>query len=562
MLTQLTIKNFAIVQSLTVEFNAGLSVITGETGTGKSITVDALGLVLGDRADNQVIRDGTDRAEISASFDISANSQTAQWLTEQGLDDQECILRRVLSRDGRSRAFINGTPVTLAQLRDMGESLIDIHSQHEHQSLLNRATHRRLLDDFAGTNELVNEVQDLYKAWSETQVQLNIMREQLQSQTDQRQLLKYQLEELAELDLQENELEQLEQEQSRLANAEQILSSGQQVMALCSASEIDNSAGCNELISQAIKFSEDIQDEHAQLQECRDLLHNARIQVEEAIASLNHYLDSVEVNPQRLRDIEERLSSIYQLARKHHIQPVELPEFCLKLSQEFEQLDGIDDQIDELEQQLNESMNRYQALSATLSQKRQKASQRFDKSIAEHLHELGMGGCQFVTQLSPIATSDSSTPPSAHGNEDIEFLVSANPGQAPRQLSKVASGGELSRISLAIQVMSAQASDMPVMVFDEVDVGIGGATAEVVGQMLRQLGESGQVICVTHQPQVAAKAHNHLSVSKHSNDGQTDSSIQTLDTSDKVAEIARMLGGIKLTDQTLAHAKEMLLDAT
>jgi len=556
MLTHLNIKNFAVVQSLSIDLHTGLSVITGETGAGKSIAVDALGLVLGDRADNGIIRDGTERAEISASFDISKNNGAQQWLDEQGLDTDDCILRRVLSRDGRSRAFINGSTATLAQLRDFGESLIDIHSQHEHQSLLNKASHRSLLDAYASADKLAASVTAAYQLWHQAESELTQLKSDQQNQTEQHQLLRYQLEELDELNLQPGELENLEAEQQRLASAGEILNSGQQILSLTQGSEID-SVDCSNLINQAIRFSENIQDNHADLNETRELLKNAQIQIKEASSSLTHYLSQVNIDPQRQQLVEERLSDIYQITRKHQIQAPELTKLHERLKTNFQQVDGMDERIDALSEQVEKNQQQYLNAARRLSKKRQAASKTFDSQIAEHLASLGMSGCHFIAKLSPLDTGKLST----HGLETIEFLVSTNPGQSPRPLSKVASGGELSRISLAIQVISAQASSIPVLVFDEVDVGIGGGTAEVVGRLLRKLGEAGQVICVSHQPQVAAQAHQHLSVSKQIANGHTDSQMLLLSEEEKVAEIARMLGGLKLTDQTLAHAREMLVGA-
>jgi DNA repair protein RecN (Recombination protein N) len=553
-LTHLNIKNFAVVQALAIDFQQGLSVITGETGAGKSIAVDALGLVLGDRADNGIIRDGTERAEISASFDISSNPLAAQWLDAQGLEKSECILRRVLSRTGPSKAFINGSAATLGQLREIGESLIDIHSQHEHQSLLNKSIHRRLVDAFAGAGTLAETVHQHYQQWHLANEELSQLKEALQSQTEQHQLLRYQLEELDELGLQPRELEQLEAEQQRLASAGNILASGQQILSLTESGDTNN---CSSLINQAIRLGDNINDESPELTNCRELLQNAQIQITEAISSLNHYLSQVSIDPQRQEIVEQRLSNIYQIARKHQIQPAEIDLTHNKIKSAFVQIDGIDDRIAELSEAVKECHQSYLSNADQLSKARLTASRTFDQQIATHLQTLGMEGCHFITQLSPLEN----TTISAHGMESIEFLVSTNPGQSPRPLSKVASGGELSRISLAIQVISAQASAIPVLIFDEVDVGIGGGTAEVVGRMLRQLGNAGQVICVSHQPQVAAQAHQHLSASKNINDGQTDSQMVVLEEQEKIAEIARMLGGVKLTEQTLAHAREMLLGA-
>jgi DNA repair protein RecN (Recombination protein N) len=553
MLTHLNIKNFAVVQSLSIDLPSGLTVITGETGAGKSIAVDALGLVLGDRADNGIIRDGTERAEISANFDISNNKEAQRWLDEQGFDPEECILRRVLSRDGRSRAFINGTPAPLGQLRELGESLIDIHSQHEHQSLLDKASHRRLLDSFAGAAKLASSTATLYHQWHSAEKQLQHLKNNQQNQSEQYQLLSYQLEELDQLSLQPDELEKLETEQSRLSGASDILAKGQQIQALTQSGETE-SPDCNSLISQAIKLCDSIQDDHPDLADARELLQNAHIQLDEAANSLNHYLSQVNIDPQRLQWVEERLSSIYQISRKHQVQPAELAQLHARLQADFSAIDNLDEHIEQLSRQAEEHHREYLSAARQLSERRRSASQSLDNQIAERLQTLGMGGCQFITHLE---AGDSSP----YGLESIEFLVSTNPGQSPRPLAKIASGGELSRISLAIQVISAQAATIPVLIFDEVDVGIGGGTAEVVGKLLRELGTAGQVLCVTHQPQVAAQAHHHLSVSKQSSDGQTDSQMVLLDEKSKIGEIARMLGGLKVTDQTLAHAREMLASA-
>lgn len=553
MLTHLNIKNFAVVQSLSIELPSGLTVITGETGAGKSIAVDALGLVLGDRADNGIIRDGTERAEISANFDISNNKEAQRWLDEQGFDPEECILRRVLSRDGRSRAFINGTPAPLGQLRELGESLIDIHSQHEHQSLLDKASHRRLLDSFAGAEKLASSTATLYHQWHSAEKQLQHLKNNQQNQSEQYQLLSYQLEELDQLSLQPDELEKLETEQSRLSGASDILAKGQQIQALTQFGETE-SPDCSSLISQAIKLCDSIQDDHPDLADARELLQNAHIQLDEAANSLNHYLSHVNIDPQRLQWVEERLSSIYQISRKHQVQPAELAQLHARLQADFSAIDNLDEHIEQLSRQAEEHHREYLSAARQLSERRRSASQSLDNQIAERLQTLGMGGCQFITHLE---AGDSSP----YGLESIEFLVSTNPGQSPRPLAKIASGGELSRISLAIQVISAQAATIPVLIFDEVDVGIGGGTAEVVGKLLRELGTAGQVLCVTHQPQVAAQAHHHLSVSKQSSDGQTDSQMVLLDEKSKIGEIARMLGGLKVTNQTLAHAREMLASA-
>lgn len=527
--------------------------------------VDALGLILGDRADNNIIRDGTDRAEITAVFDVLDNSAATNWLTQQELQPEDCIIRRVLSADGRSRAFINDRPVTLQQIKDLGEALLDIHSQHEHQSLLKKSTHRRLLDSYAGTQALAERVKDVYQSWSDANQQLTLMQQQAQDKREQRELISYQLSELSTLNLQPDEFEQLESDQARLANAEQILTAGQQIMSLCSSQGNDEiSADCSSIISQALRLSEDLQDDNADLGNSIELLQSAKIQIDEAASSLQHYLDTVEINPEKQLLVEQRLGDAYQLARKHKVHPSELIATQQQLTNDFRELEDIDDNMQALAQHIEANRKEYADLAAQLSAARSEAALQLNQLIADQIQAMGMPGSTFITQLTPLETTELSP----YGAENIEFLVSANPGQAPRPLQKVASGGELSRISLAIQVILASSTETPTLIFDEVDVGIGGATAEVVGQLLRTLGSTGpestnrgskgQVICVTHQPQVAAKAHHHLYVSKNSVDESTDSQVSALSREGKVSEVARMLGGIKLTEQTLAHAEEMI----
>ncbi len=555
MLTHLSIQNFAVVKSLHVELHGGLTAITGETGAGKSIMVDALCLILGDRADNGVIRDGADRAEICAVFDISENPLAHQWLEYQDLGEEECIIRRSLTTDGRSRAFINDRPMTLSQVRELGETLLDIHSQHEHQSLMSKNEHRRLLDEYAGATDLMLQVQSNYQKWISLKEQLTQLTLGTQQQKDQQELIRYQLEELNNLNLVEGEIELLEQEQTQLANAEQILSVGQNIVTICRNHGADESGGdCHSQLSNAISLSQQLRlPEHHQRNSI-ELLQNAQIQIEEACDNLRDYLESVEVNPERLLLVEQRLSDAHQLARKHRIQPAELPELRLKLESNLEELANVDEALLQLETDIESALRAYSDKSHQLSKIRSKSAQQLNQVIISHLEAMGMKGCTFITQLTPLAEEK----PSASGAETVEFLVSANPGQAPKPLRKVASGGELSRISLAIQVVLANKTNAATLIFDEVDVGIGGGTSEVVGQLLRQLGAKGQVICVTHQPQVAAMAHHHLAVTKQTESAFTDSRVVTLSAEDKITEVARMLGGLKLTKQTIAHATEMI----
>ena len=556
MLTQLSIKNYAVVQALEIEFDDGLTVISGETGAGKSIMVDALGLILGDRADTAIIRTGTRQADLIACFDVSQSEATRLWLAAHDYDNNDCILRRVVTREGRSRAYINGSPATLSQLAALGGTLVDIHSQHEHQSLLKKATHRTLLDNFAGSSKLAKDVGKAYQSWHDAKKQLASLASKSGLNSDHYELLSYQLEELNSLGIADGEMSQLETDQSRLANAEKILQLGQQALSLVNEqSSDDNGQSANDQLGLAINLCESIQDEdNALLTDARELLKSALIQVNEATFSLNNYLSQVEINPEKLQQVEQRISDIYNIARKHKVNSEELATIKQALEAELVELENAESAIKVLTEEISRLEITYREQAQLLTKQRRGATEDFEQQIAEHLHSLGMQGARFVVALNAL-TVDALSP---HGSEDVEFLVSTNPGQTPRPLNKVASGGELSRISLAIQVISAQTTPISTLIFDEVDVGIGGATAEIVGDLLRALGQKGQVVCVTHQPQVASKAHQHLLVSKRNQEGSTDSEVKILSSDEKIHEVARMLGGIKLTKQTLAHAEEML----
>lgn len=572
MLTHLSVQNFTLVEQLDLDIDAGMTAITGETGAGKSILLDALGLTLGDRADGNRVRNGCPRLDVAASFDVSSISSAQKWLSakdfatheftsqecKHGLDNQaECILRRVVTSEGRSRGYINGQPATLSQLRELGEMLIDIHSQHEHQSLLKKDTHRKLLDDFASLQPLAQTVKQQFRDWQACHNQYIELRDNFDDSNARYQLLSYQAQELNQLELQVNELEQLEQEQKQLANAESLLLSGQQVSAICSGdanNESYNSGGLIDGLNRALQLLRDLSDKSSALIEAEQLLSSAQIQVEEASSELDRHADSFQANPERLMEVEDRLSCIYNLARKHRINPENLSNFGQQLNQELEQLGGSDEQLEQLEQQAKALEQSFVSKAEKLKTKRHKAAKKLQGAVKKQLDILAMPHAQVH-----ITFNDISAKPSQHGLEETEFLISTNPGQTPAPLHKVASGGELSRISLAIQVVTAQTSTTPTLVFDEVDVGIGGATADIVGQLLRQLGQSGgQVLCVTHLAQVASKGHNHLLVTKTSTNTKAESNLITLQNDEKVAEIARMLGGENITQQTLAHAREVL----
>ncbi|MEN5032111.1 DNA repair protein RecN [Pseudomonas sp. Ps21-P2] len=553
MLVHLSIHNYAIVEHLDLELDRGMSVITGETGAGKSIMLDALGLTLGDRADSGVVRPGADKADILATFDVSDIPEASAWLKERDLEtDGPCILRRVITAEGRSRAYINGTPCPQGDLKALGELVIDIHSQHEHQSLLKTDTHRRLLDEYAGATDLARQVQLASQRWRQTRQELERLSNSGDEQRAKHQLLSYQLEELESLSLGENELERLEQEHTTLTNAESLLGICRQVVELCSESDSGNAL--NALTASLNRLSS-VNNTPDALNEATNLLSSAQIQVEEAVGEINRFLDRFEADPARLQQIEERLDTIYTLARKHRVQPTEVAALHQKLLDEIETLNANDEAIERLEHEVGSYARHYQEKARELSDLRHRAAPELAHKVEHEIQRLGMPGGRFNIELRENVDKELSP----NGLEQVELLVSANPGQPLKALAKVASGGELSRISLAIQVITAQTSRVPTLVFDEVDVGIGGPTAEIVGQLLRRLGERGQVMTVTHLPQVAAQGHQHLFVHKVRESDVTRTAVSKLSKNERVEEVARMLGGIDLTKESLAHAKKMVV---
>ncbi|MBB3059707.1 DNA repair protein RecN [Microbulbifer rhizosphaerae] len=552
MLLHLSISQFTLVDQLELEFGTGTSALTGETGAGKSITLDALGLALGDRGNADLVRAGSKRADITATFDIGDHPAAAAWLEEQELDaGREVILRRTIGADGRSRAYINGQPVTLLQLRALGEQLIDIHSQHEHQSLLKKDTHRRLLDEFARAQELAAETRIHFKTWRDQHRRYRALADSAEETQARRELLEYQLEELDQLNLQPAEIEALESEQRQLANAGQILNGGYQLAALLSGGEGDIA----EQLHRALQLLSAMPEQSPALAEVAQMLDTARIQVDEAAGTLSRHIDRFEMDPERLAEIEERLSAIYQAARKHRIQPDELPALQQQLQAELDDI-GTPDALDKLAAECEKLEARYREAAGKLTRLRERAAAELAEAVNRQLAELAMPHARVELALQPVEK------PTASGLEEVEILIATNPGQPPRPLGKIASGGELSRVSLAIQVVTAQTSRTPTLVFDEVDVGIGGATGDVVGRLLRQLGETrdgrdGQVICVTHLAQVAARAHRHYLVEKHSDGDAAFVALRELKSDERREEVARMLGG-ETTAQSLAHAEEML----
>lgn len=553
MLVHLSVHNYAIVEHLDLELARGMSVITGETGAGKSIMLDALGLTLGDRADSGVVRPGADKADILATFDLGDIPEARTWLAERDLDtDGPCILRRVITAEGRSRGYINGTPCPLGDLKALGELLIDIHSQHEHQSLLKTDTHRRLLDEYAGATDLARQVQLAAQRWRQTRQELERLSNSGDEQRAQHQLLSYQLEELENLNLGENELELLEQEHKNLTNAEALFGICRQVIDHCSESDSGNVLSA---LTVSLNRLTAVQNAPKALAEAANMIASAQIQVEEAVGELNRFLDHFDADPARLQQLEERLDALYTLARKHRVHPSELADLQQRLMEELEGLNANDESIARLGDELAAFARHYQEKASELSRLRQQAATQLAGAVELEIQRLGMPGGRFSIELRPNSGEDLLP----QGLEQVELLVSANPGQPLKALAKVASGGELSRISLAIQVITAQTSRIPTLVFDEVDVGIGGPTAEIVGQLLRRLGERGQVLTVTHLPQVAAQGHHHLFVHKVRNSDATHTAVASLGKRERVEEVARMLGGIDLTKESLAHARKMVI---
>ncbi|MBB3232911.1 DNA repair protein RecN [Halomonas stenophila] len=549
MLTELAIRDFAIVDHLELELAGGMTAITGETGAGKSILLGALGLCLGERADAASVRHGRERADLSARFDIKALPAARAWLAERDLPADDCLLRRVVTRAGRSRAWINGQPATVADLKALGGHLIEIHGQHAHQALLGEETHLRLLDDFAGHGEAVASLAETFRAWREARRRLKRLAEDGDEVRARRQLLRYQVEELDQLALAEDELGGLEAEQEALAHAEERLREAQFAVECCDGEQ----GGALPLLNQAVsRLSALPGSDRGALAEALSMLGDACIQVEEAGRELTHFAAGVELDPERLAWVEERLGEVHRIARKHHVPPDELPALHRALGEELAELDGGDGDLEALSAEVEALETRWREQAEAVSATRREAARRFGEAVQAQLAFLAMGKATFAVDLAAREA------PAPEGLERVRFLISANPGQPARPLAKVASGGELSRISLAIQVVAAQHSTIPSLVFDEVDVGVSGATAEIVGQLLRRLGAEGQVLTVTHLPQVAAQAHRHLHIAKQAEQDTTLTRMALLDEAGRVGELARMLGGMTLTDQTLAHAREML----
>ncbi|MBT8127161.1 MAG: DNA repair protein RecN [Gammaproteobacteria bacterium] len=551
MLTNLTIKQYAIIDELELEFSNGLTVLTGETGAGKSILLGALGLVLGDRADTSGIKQSCSHAEITAGFDLQKIPAAVNWLKHHDLDaDDECILRRRVARDGRSRAFVNGTPVNVQTLRELGERLIDIHGQHEHQSLMKNTTQRQLLDDYADHPSLLAAVSESFEAMKQTEQSLKQLEQDSSDRSNRVDLLRFQTQELELLALAENEYAELNEKHARLANAEKITRIVHQAINELYSDEETNVLS---LVSHHLTSLTEIAEIDDALGPAIDMLQEANVQLEECVAHLRHYFDELELDPTELTIIDQRIQSILDLSRKHRVEPDQLADVLLQLSTELDDVSHAGERLDQLRAQYQAQQQQYQSAAGELSISRRQAADQLNSKISDAMQTLGMKGGTFLIKLSSDPASAS-----VHGIDKAEFTVSANAGQSCQPLARVASGGELARISLAIQMITATQCRIPTMIFDEVDSGVGGGVAEIVGRQLRLLGNSNQVVCITHLAQVASQAHQHLRVHKRSDREQTQTNVYPLDQRERIEEIARMLSGMEITEQSLAHAKEMI----
>lgn len=550
MLRTLAIRDFVIVDAIELELASGFSVFTGETGAGKSILIDALTLALGGRADASVVREGAARADITAEFSPVPNGEIADWLTANAFDVEEgaLMLRRVIDNSGRSKAFINGVTATITQLRDLGELLVDIHGQHAHQSLLKSDAQRILLDTQAGLLDQTKAITHAYKSWRAVSKQREEFELNAKSVLQERERLEWQVSELEKLAAKPGEWTEVSNEHSRLSHAASLIEGAQH--ALTVLSEADTSPVLSQIVALELKIGK-LVDIDESLKPVLEALEPARIQLQEAVYVLNDYLGRIELDPNRLREMDARLEALHSAARKFHVTPEELPQEYSNLSEQLQQLADATD-MDALRAQEEKLQQAYLVLAKKLTQARTKAAATLGKAVTAAMQELSMAGGSFVVALQPVEAA-------SYGLEQIEFLVAGHAGTTPRPLAKVASGGELARIALAISVIASSATATPTLIFDEVDSGIGGGVAEVVGRLLKRLGQDRQVLCVTHLPQVASQAVQHFQVSKGSlDDGKTVSRIAPLSTSSRVEEIARMLGGLEITATTRKHARELL----
>ena len=554
MLTQLTINNFAIVRQLEIELAKGMSVITGETGAGKSIAIDALGLCLGQRIETSMVREGQERAEICATFFIEPTNPAYQWLQEQELQDpdnpSDCILRRVINADGRSKAFINSTPVSASQLKEIGQYLIHINGQHASQLLLKNDYQLQLVDTFAHHNDLLAQMREDYRAWKNLQTQVKNFQQKVAENEAKKQLLQYQVEELDEFALRPNEYLELEEDQRRLSNSEQLTQLSQSALQLLSENE---TVSIDSMLYRATQNIDELSELDPRYASVQTMLNDALIQVQEATSEVQHLASHIEQDPMLLQEIEQRLEQALQLARKHNVKPEELVEWHQKLKAELTALLDFSESEERLILEEKAAFEKMQNTAKQLHESRCQAAEKLAQQVTHSIKGLAMENAEFFIEVNSDLTKVA-----ANGADNIVFTLRSNLGQQAQPLAKVASGGELSRISLAIQVLTSDQSAIPTLIFDEVDVGISGKTASVVGKLLRQLGDKCQVLCVTHLPQVACHGHHQFNVEKFTVDDKTETKMTALSQEERVPALARLLGGSEITDLALANAQEML----
>ena len=554
MLTQLTINNFAIVRQLEIELAKGMSVITGETGAGKSIAIDALGLCLGQRIETSMVREGQERAEICATFFIEPTNPAYQWLQEQELQDpdnpSDCILRRVINADGRSKAFINSTPVSASQLKEIGQYLIHINGQHASQLLLKNDYQLQLVDTFAHHHDLLAQMREDYRVWKNLQTQVKNFQQKVAENEAKKQLLQYQVEELNEFALRPNEYLELEEDQRRLSNSEQLTQLSQSALQLLSENE---TVSIDSMLYRATQYIDELSELDPRYVSVQTMLNDALIQVQEATSEVQHLASHIEQDPMLLQEIEQRLGQALQLARKHNVKPEELVEWHQKLKAELTALLDFSESEERLILEEKAAFEKMQHTAKQLHESRSQAAEKLAQQVTHSIKGLAMENAEFFIEVNSDLTKVA-----ANGADNIVFTLRSNLGQQAQPLAKVASGGELSRISLAIQVLTSDQSAIPTLIFDEVDVGISGKTASVVGKLLRQLGDKCQVLCVTHLPQVACHGHHQFNVEKFTVDDKTETKMTALSQEERVSALARLLGGSEITELALANAQEML----
>ncbi len=554
MLTQLTINNFAIVRQLEIELAKGMSVITGETGAGKSIAIDALGLCLGQRIETSMVREGQERAEICATFFIEPTNPAYQWLQEQELQDpdnpSDCILRRVINADGRSKAFINSTPVSASQLKEIGQYLIHINGQHASQLLLKNDYQLQLVDTFAHHHDLLAQMREDYRTWKNLQTQVKTFQQKVAENEAKKQLLQYQVEELDEFALRPNEYLELEEDQRRLSNSEQLTQLSQSALQLLSENE---TVSIDSMLYRATQYIDELSELDPRYASVQTMLNDALIQVQEATTEVQHLASHIEQDPMLLQEIEQRLGQALQLARKHNVKPEELVDWHQKLKAELTALLDFSESEERLILEEKAAFEKMQRTAKQLHESRCQAAGKLAQQVTHSIKGLAMENAEFFVEVNSDLTKVT-----ANGADNIVFTLRSNLGQQAQPLAKVASGGELSRISLAIQVLTSDQSAIPTLIFDEVDVGISGKTASVVGKLLRQLGDKCQVLCVTHLPQVACHGHHQFNVEKFTVDDKTETKMTALSQEERVPALARLLGGSEITELALANAQEML----